>query len=64
MSDELLNIKELQKLGHHVSIATADVAQYIVDMKKDTGQDKFLFQEDKPVEIFGIPVYILHCTIH
>ncbi|MGI0011642.1 MAG: glycosyltransferase, partial [Nitrosopumilaceae archaeon] len=64
LSDELLNIKELQELGHHVSIVTADVAPYIVDMKKEIGKGKSLtFQEDKPTEIFGIPVYVLRCTI-
>lgn len=64
LASELLDIKELQKLGHHVTMVTTDVSQCIVEMRKKTdGDESFIFQEGKPIEIFGIPVYVLHCTM-
>lgn len=62
--DEQANLIELQKLGHHVAMVTTDKSREIVEMKKEIlNKDSQMFREDEPTEIFGIPVYILHCNI-
>ena len=63
LSDELSNLKELQKRGHTVATVTTDRANYIVEQKRL--KNKFFLNNDEstPVDIFGIPVYILHSTI-
>jgi len=63
LSDELSNLQELQKRGHDVATVTTDSAPYILEQKRLKNK---LFQnidENVPVEIFGMPVYILHTTI-
>ena len=63
LSDELSNLKELQKRGHTVATVTTDRANYIIEQKRL--KNKFFLNNDEstPVDIFGIPVYILHSTI-
>ena len=63
LSDELSNLKELQKRGHTVATVTSDRANYIIEQKRL--KNKFFLNNDEstPVDIFGIPVYILHSTI-
>lgn len=64
LNDVLLNIKELRRLGHEVSMVTSDAGPVFTDMKKETKNNKFpIFQESKPIEIVGIPTYVLHCAI-
>ena len=63
LSDELSNLKELQKRGHTVATVTTDRTNYIIEQKRL--KNKFFLNNDEsiPVDIFGIPVYILHSTI-
>jgi len=56
---EFLNMKELQKMGHQVSWVTSDVSSYFTDFKSKG--EKILY--DRPINIFDIPVYVLHCTL-
>lgn len=63
LNDQLLNAIELQKLGHQVSMVTCDAATFFADMQKKAGNKKLTFQEDKPTEFYGIPTFVLHCTI-
>jgi len=63
LSDELSTLKELQKRGHHVSTVTTDLTPYITNEKKSNNPIFLNLDETTPVDIFGIPVYILHCTI-
>lgn len=63
LSDELSNLKELQKRGHDISTVTTDLAPYIVNQKKSNNTLFSNLDENRPVDIFGIPVYVLHCTM-
>lgn len=63
LSSELMPIKELQKLGHEVTMVTSDVSQHIIDLKNKSDYDKSPVREDKPIEMFGIPAYVLHCSV-
>lgn len=63
LSDELGNLIELQKLGHFVSTVTTDYTKYIIEMKKEIGNRPLTTKEDETIEIFGLPVYVLHCAI-
>ena len=57
--NEFLNMKELQKMGHQVSMVTSDVSSYFTDLKNKGEKISY----DRPINIFDIPVYVLHCTL-
>lgn len=59
LRNELLNMKEMQNRGHQVSFVTTDVSQYFIDFKKKNNLERY----DKPIDISGIPVYVLHSTL-
>lgn len=63
LSDELSNLKELQKRGHTVATVTTDTAPYIVEQKRLKNKLFLNHDENIPVNIFGMPVYILHSNI-
>ena len=63
LSDELSNLKELQKRGHTVATVTTDRANYIIEQKRLKNELFLNNDESTPIDIFGIPVYILHSTI-
>lgn len=63
LSDELSNLQELQKRGHYVATVTTDLSPYIIEQKKSKNKNFLNIDENTPVEIFGIPVYVLHSSI-
>jgi len=63
LSDELSNLKELQKRGHTVATVATDRAYYITEQKRLKNELFLNIDENTPIDIFGIPVYILHSTI-
>ena len=63
LSDELSNLKELQKRGHTVATVTTDRSNYIIEQKQLKNKLFLNIDENIPIDIFGIPVYVLHSTI-
>ena len=63
LSDELSNLQELQKRGHTVSTVTTDRSNYIIEQKELKNKLFLNIDENIPIDIFGIPVYILHSPI-
>ena len=59
LSDELSGLKELQKRGHTVATVATDQSNYIIEHPFTYDN----IDEKTPIDIFGIPVYILHSTI-
>ena len=62
LSDELSTLKELQKRGHTVATVTTDNTPYIIKQKQLKNELFLNANENTPIDIFGIPVYILHST--
>lgn len=59
----LLNISELRKHGHDITWVTCDATPIVKNMKKKLENNlSSAFQEDVPIDIQGIPTYVLHCT--
>lgn len=63
LSDELSNLKELQKRGHYIATISTDLTNYVIEQKKSQNPKFLQINEEVPVTIFDIPVYILHCSI-
>ena len=63
LSDELSGLKELQKRGHTVATVATDQSNYIIEQKRLKNELFLNIDEKTPIDIFGIPVYILHSTM-
>ena len=65
-SVELMIIKELQKMGHDITIISTDINPY-----SGRTQNKRIYDNqqmsteiiDEPIDIHGIPVFVLHCSL-
>lgn len=62
---ELSIIKELQKMGHEITMVTSDIGPFFEDKNREQTLDitqQSFDQFDKITEIYGIPVFIVHCS--
>ena len=63
-SVELIIIKELQRIGHQITIISTDINPYSGDVNKTVHNSEPSTEKiEKPIEIDGIPVYVLHCSL-
>jgi len=65
-SVELMIIKELQKTGHTITIISTDINPYSGGTQSKRIYDNQQMSTetiDEPIDIDGIPVYVLHCSL-